>query len=87
MNERCFVVDIANDAVQEGIVELVDKSGGHEVALEHDITVVLVDLLVGKFGVAIDDSHKALVGTDITDHKGVFHFLDFGILVANSLPE
>ena len=47
MNKRRLVVHITHDTVQKGVIELVDESGGHEIGLEHHLSLGLVDLFVG----------------------------------------
>ncbi len=46
-----------------------------------------MDVLIDHFSVSIDHSNKAFIGADVADHEWVFHFFDFGVFVANSLPE
>jgi hypothetical protein len=47
----------------------------------------MMDVLIDHFGVSIDHSNKAFIGADVANHERVFHFFDFGVFVANSLPE
>ncbi len=87
MDERSVVVHVTDNTVDEWIVQLVYEGRWHQVAFEHHVTAGMMDVLIDHFGVSIDHSNKAFIGADVANHEWVFHFFDFGVFVANSLPE
>ena len=85
MDKGCLIISKSHGAIYKWVVEFVDESGGHQITLQHHLSMGLNDMLRRAFSIGIHNCHETPVTADIANHERTFHFLHFCILIANPL--